>query len=220
MTITTTAHGGTPGIREAIASEADQAGVTACLAAAFARGEVANWLLPVAEGRTAKYRAYADTLYRQALGRGVIHTTTPTWLGAAVWYPFDPDADQALANPEIEYAILTEAFGKDGLERLTLLEKTLADHTPADPHHHLAFIGVHPDNQRAGIGSALLRHYLPELDRTATPAALIATSVGSRDLFARPEHGFEIVDRFGLPVERGPRPLLWTMWREPRAVAP
>lgn len=75
------------------------------------------------------------------------------------------------------------------------------------PHWHLAALGVRPDAQRRGVGSALLEAFLRRID-DATGATYLETS--------RPElvawytaAGFEVRERFVLPGGGQ----AWTMWR-------
>ncbi|WP_372454037.1 GNAT family N-acetyltransferase [Actinoplanes hulinensis] len=52
----------------------------------------------------------------------------------------------------------------------------------------MAFLAVHPDQQRRGTGSTLLRHRHEGLDATGTAAYLEATGPRNRRLYAR--HGY------------------------------
>jgi|SRR5262245_25553791 len=82
-------------------------------------------------------------------------------------------------------------------------------HHPRDPHYYLQFIGVHPDCQGTGIGSALLRAVLDRCDLEGVSAYLEADE-RSRLLYAK--HGFEAFTEIRL--QEGPS--AWPMWREPR----
>ena len=81
---------------------------------------------------------------------------------------------------------------------------------PDEPAHwYLPCIGVRPDRQGQGVGSALLEHMTERLDREGVPAYLEASSERNRALYLR--HGFEIRGELTLPEG----PTLWLMWREP-----
>jgi predicted N-acetyltransferase YhbS len=54
-------------------------------------------------------------------------------------------------------------------------------------------IGVRPDRQRQGIGSALIREALAEAGTRGSPAVIL---LGDPDLY--PRYGFEPASRFGL----------------------
>jgi predicted N-acetyltransferase YhbS len=81
---------------------------------------------------------------------------------------------------------------------------------PTTPHYYLDSLGVEPEWQGMGLGSALMRPVLERCDREAMPAYLNAGSPRSRDLYMR--HGFEVTEEFTLP-DGGPP--LWRMWRQP-----
>ncbi len=82
---------------------------------------------------------------------------------------------------------------------------------PAARHYYLFAIGVRPEAQGRGIGSALLRHVLPECDRARVPAYLENTNARNIPLYLR--HGFEVTQELTLPFG-GPK--LWLMLRQPQ----
>jgi GNAT superfamily N-acetyltransferase len=100
----------------------------------------------------------------------------------------------------------------DGMARVGPLMELLERNHPYEPDHlYLAFLGVVPDHQGTGIGSALLRSVLDRADREGTPAYLEATSARNRALYER--HGFVAVRELRI----SDCPPLTAMWREPQA---
>lgn len=85
-------------------------------------------------------------------------------------------------------------------------------HHPQDPHYYLQFMGVHPDRQGTGIGSALLRPVLDRCDLEGV-AAYLEADERSRLLYAK--YGFEAFAEIRLPEG----PSAWPMWREARRVS-
>ena len=83
---------------------------------------------------------------------------------------------------------------------------------PEAPHWHLPFLGVSPEHQGHGLGSALMRPILERCDRERIPAYLEASTPRNRALYLR--HGFVVLNEMRLP-DGGPP--LWRMWREPVA---
>jgi len=84
-------------------------------------------------------------------------------------------------------------------------------HHPQDPHYYLQFIGVRPECQGTGIGSALLRAVLDRCDLEGA-AAYLEADERSKLLYSK--HGFEATGELRLP--KGPS--FWPMWRAPRKV--
>ena len=81
---------------------------------------------------------------------------------------------------------------------------------PHEPHHYLGILGVSPELQGRGIGSALMQPVLERCDRDGMPAYLEATTPRNRALYER--HGFRVVLQVRWP-DGGPP--LWPMWRDP-----
>lgn len=81
-------------------------------------------------------------------------------------------------------------------------------HHPPDPHYYLQFIGVRPERQGTGIGSALLRAVLDRCDLEGAAAYLEADE---RSKFLYLKHGFEATGELRLP--KGPS--FFPMWRAP-----
>lgn len=78
---------------------------------------------------------------------------------------------------------------------------------PAEPHLYLAVIGVRPEQQGQGLGTALLQPGLAHADRLGLPAYLESSNIRNVPLYER--HGFEVTEEVQLP--RGPS--MWLMWR-------
>lgn len=72
------------------------------------------------------------------------------------------------------------------------------------------FIGVDPDQQGRGIGSALMRTVVEQCDRRGLPAYLEGTAGDNVRLSER--FGFRTVQRLALS---GGGPTSWLMWRMP-----
>jgi ribosomal protein S18 acetylase RimI-like enzyme len=79
---------------------------------------------------------------------------------------------------------------------------------PQDPHYYLQFIGVRPEHQGTGIGSALLRAVLDRCDLEGA-AVYLEADERSRHLYLK--HGFEAISELRLPGG----PSFFPMWRAP-----
>lgn len=85
-------------------------------------------------------------------------------------------------------------------------------HPAGRAHEYLWMIGVTPERQGEGLGTALVRHVLDRCDREGLAAYLEASNARSRDLYQR--LGFEVA---GGPLDLPDGPQMWPMWRDPRA---
>lgn len=194
-------------ITRAVASDAGW--IAELIGRAFHPIKVARWLVPDSAERAqvlpANFRIFVD----HALAHGQVHTTADL-SAAAVWFPRDADP---IPEPAAYQRRLAAACGQ-ATERFQTLDALFDKHHPEAPHHHLAFLAVHPGQQRRGLGSALLAHHHAVLDDRGTAAYLEASSSESRDLYLR--HSYQVV---GAPFCLPDGPPIWPMWRPPGGTA-
>lgn len=179
------------------------------LARAFDGDPPMRWFLPDAETRVERARRLFDVMLRRVhLARDYCYTTE-NLAGGALWVP--PGnwrlgvVDQVALLPG-----MLRVFGR-GLGRAQRGLTVMESGHPRAVHYYLDSLGVEPQWQGRGLGSALMRPVLERCDAQRMPAYLNAGSPGSRDLYLR--HGFQVTEEFRLP-DGGPP--LWRMWREPQ----
>jgi GNAT superfamily N-acetyltransferase len=175
------------------------------LAPALGATEIAEYLVPDPVQRRLVYRRYFELMVPWFLDFGQVYLTDGG-AGAAMWVScagrFEPHIDDYDAR-------LAQACG-DATERFVALDAAMHDQHPDSPHMYLAFLGVDPDAQCRGIGSALLAHQHAILDAELTAAFLVATSRRNAGLYWR--HGYRARPAF--PIGPG-GPHLGPMWRWP-----
>ena len=202
----------TTGVAVRKAGRDDVAAMVDVLARAFDDDPVINWFVRQDADRATGFRRFFEVAVRElTLPLGEVYTTAEPG-GAALWAPpgtweLDPGNLEALL-PD-----LTAAFGEARLERSLEGMAALDAVHPDEPHFYLLLLGVAPDRQNRGIGSALLQAVLRRCDEQGVPAYLEATSPRNVALYER--HGFVVTDTLHLP---GGGPPLWPMWRAPRPV--
>jgi ribosomal protein S18 acetylase RimI-like enzyme len=194
---------GTLSITRATASHA--AAVAELIATAFHTLDVACWLVPDPARRVeilpANFRIWVD----HALAHGQLHLAD-NGAAAAVWFPRNPT--MPLPEPA-NYEERLAAACREANDRFRHLDALFDRHHPTQqPHHHLAFLAVHPKRQRQGLGGALLRHHHNRLDAYSLGAYLEASSEGSRDLYQR--HGYRDLNQIMRLPDGTP---LYPMWR-------
>lgn len=171
---------GDPGLRRATADDAHH--LKAVLADAFFEDPVLGWLMSEDTKRLARLRRYfAIELRHLALPRGRVWTTRDL-SGAALSLP--PGVWRA---PPRVTLLEGTAFGLH-LSRAARLAAAMeyrhARHV-REPHYYVRDVGVHPDMQGGGLGSALLRPTLERCDREGLPAYLEASSERNAALYER-----------------------------------
>jgi GNAT superfamily N-acetyltransferase len=192
-------------VRKAVAADRDA--VVSALAAAFQDDPVFAWIFPDPARRAVLTMSFFELAVDALAPHDDAWTTGAGVTGAALWVPYGRPA-MSEEDGERFAGTLAELAGPDAgrmLETVALLD----EHHPHEPHEYLWFLGVVPQAQGAGIGSALMAPVLERADRAGVPAYLEATSARSRALYER--HGFVAT----APIAVAGGPPLWPMWRRP-----
>jgi GNAT superfamily N-acetyltransferase len=192
-----------PGLRRATAEDIQRLKVV--LAEAFFQDPILGWLIPDDTKRLARLRRFfAVELRHLALPRGRVWTTSDL-TGAALSLP--PGAWRVPLR-----ATLLEgtAFGVH-LSRAARFAAAMERRHVREPHYYVRDVGVHPDMQGRGLGSALLRPTLDRCDQESLPAYLEASSERNAALYER--LGFQLTDELRIAGS----PPLRLMLRPPHA---
>jgi ribosomal protein S18 acetylase RimI-like enzyme len=193
------------------ASPTDLGLLRATLAAAFEEDPIFAWLLPNRSQRFARLMRFFDLELRH-----VVFPVGRVWsvaegVGASLELPHHawrmPLGAQLVHGPAF-----LRAFGARlprAMAMLTLIERRHI----REPHYYIPYIGVTPEAQGQGLGTALLRPTLDRCDREGLPAYLEATNERNAALYER--LGFRRKGELRL----GSSPPLWPMLRSSRAAA-
>lgn len=197
------------GLRQAV--KADAARLAVVMAKAFHDDPVIGWLLPDARRRPARLRRFFGIELRHlALRRGCVWTTSDL-SGAALVLP--PGRWRVPLGATLREG---SAFGA-GLARAAKLGATMEWRHPREvrgPHYYVRDVGVLPEKQGQGLGSALLAPALARCDREGLPAYLEASSERNAALYER--LGFEHLSQLSV---LGSPPLRLMMRPPARGVA-
>lgn len=189
-------------LRRASAEDVDR--LKAILAAAFYEDPIMSWMMPDEDGRDRRLRRFFEIeLSQVALVHGAVWTSTDL-SGAAM-----SSAPGSWKLPP--HALIAEGqnFGS-WLPRASDLLAAMYRHHPSRPHYYFRDIGVLPEKQGQGLGSALMRPTLERCDREGLPAYLEASTERSAALYER--LGFQ---RTGEEVRVDDSPPIWPMFRSP-----
>jgi ribosomal protein S18 acetylase RimI-like enzyme len=88
--------------------------------------------------------------------------------------------------------------GPRRVARFALLDQQLRSRHPPDPHWYLWMLGVEPEHQGKGVGSALLRSLAERALQDRAPCYLETDRASAMRLYQR--HGFALLDEEVLPV--------------------
>jgi GNAT superfamily N-acetyltransferase len=179
------------------------------LARAFHDDPGWSHLLSDPSDRTERLRLFFETELRGiAVPLGLVWTTDEV-VGGALWAP--PESWRVPVTATLrEIPPMVRVFGRRLPLALRARLRMEGRHPGTPPHWYLAVMGVAPEWQGRGLGTALMRPALEVLDRDGVPAYLESSSPRSRALYQR--NGFDVTGEFNLPSDGPP---LWQMWREP-----
>ena len=199
------------GVAIRAADEGDRELVVRLLDEAFQDDPVSGWVFPGDEYRRTTHHRLMAAFTGIVLAEGRIDVTEDG-SACALWLSLPAGEHDAAEDAADDGAAQLRAAVDPENERIELIARLTAEIHPAGrAHEYLWMIGVTPDHQGEGIGSALVQHVLERCDREGLPAYLEASSARSRVLYER--LGFELTGR---PLDLPNGPQMWPMWREPR----
>jgi len=177
-----------PTLRRATAHDVRR--LKSVLAAAFHDDPIFGWLMPDEASRQARLRCFFELeLQHVALSRGCAWTSSAL-SGAALCLP--PGAwrlpTRVLLTQGPSFA---RAFGARLPKAAGLLSVVERRHI-RQPHYYFPYVGVSPEAQGQGLGTALMRPTLDRCDEEGLPAYLEASSERNAALYER--LGFELKD--------------------------
>jgi ribosomal protein S18 acetylase RimI-like enzyme len=186
-----------PSVRRATPEEIPA--IAAVLARAFAADPFFSYLAGDAPERGQRMRDGWTAILRHASAGLAATWTTDDHAGAAIWIPPGRSASSGLDQLSMLPA-LARLTGWRRLRQASDALETLGErrhaHAP-DPHWYLSALGVEPERQGEGIGSALLAPVLAEADASAV-ACYLETAV-ARNVLLYERHGFDVVEELVLP---------------------
>jgi ribosomal protein S18 acetylase RimI-like enzyme len=177
------------------------------LARAFHDDPVTRWVYAGEPRRPIWAERFFAWQVRRLLTQDVSWTTADGAGGAALWAL--PDRWRESARETLSLLRLTLPSVLPRLPRIVRGLGQVEVRHPSERHLYLAVLGVDPDRQGEGVGSALIQPGLDLCDRERLPAYLETGEEINLNFYGR--HGFRVVDRIELP--KGPP--VWFLWREP-----
>lgn len=200
------------GVAIRTASAGDRELVVRLLDAAFQDDPVSRWVFPGDEYRRATHHRLMAAFTDIVLAEGRVDVTEDG-TACALWLSVPAADDHGQDTGEDDDLARVRAAVDPENERVELVGRLTGEiHPSGRAHAYLWMIGVAPERQGAGLGTALIAPVLDRCDREGLPAYLEASNSRSRKLYER--LGFELTGR-PLDLPEGPR--MWPMWREPRS---
>jgi ribosomal protein S18 acetylase RimI-like enzyme len=182
-------------------------------AAVFASDPVFSWLTRAGLSRHAALeRFFLRILKSRTLPHGETWLTA-NGLAAAAWVPpYSPLSSPSLLDDLRMLPTILRLTGLARLPRGAAMSAAMATAHPDEPCFYLAFIGVAPRLQGAGLGSLLLNRTLARVDAARAGAYLENSNPRNLKLYERA--GFSVTREI---VARRDAPPLFAMWRPAKA---
>lgn len=189
------------------AEEQDRAQVIETLTLAFGADPMLRYLAPVDDAYERMAPAFFGCLFDlRAYGGGEVRVTDDV-SAVSLWNPPGGNRlDAEHVEAVWEEQVLTRLDAAE-LERMDVFGETLESIHPEEPHWYLGVVGVHPDRQGEGLGSAVIRALLDEPQAAGDPAYLVTAT--ERNVPVYRHLGFEVLSE--TDIQGGPH--LWGMWR-------
>jgi GNAT superfamily N-acetyltransferase len=173
--------------------------LAAVLARAFVHDPFYAWLAGDAPERTQRMRDGWTGILRYSSAHLSDTYTTDDRAGVAIWLPPGYRGPSVLDGLR-QMPALARLAGWRRLrtvgDAMAALEERRRDHVP-EPHFYLSALGVEPERQGEGIGTALMQPVLDRCDRDRT-AAYLETAV-ARNVLLYERLGFDVVEEMDLP---------------------
>ena len=183
--------------------------VAQALARAFEDDPVMTWIFQRDSERLTRLERLFSLFLRRIWLRHDECYTADRLFGAALWLPpgqwhLGPFAQLRLVPGTIA------VMGRNVSRGMTAIQTMEKRHPKKRPHYYLPVLGVEPEFQGRGFGSALMQPVLARCDRNRVGAYLESSKRRNVALYER--HGFRVVEELQLPKGGPP---IWRMWRDP-----
>jgi ribosomal protein S18 acetylase RimI-like enzyme len=178
---------------------------SALLTRAFFDYPMWSWVMPDQAHRTSALPIAMRASVVWGLLLGAVYGVGRPLRGMAIWAPPGmADADVDPDGSKLDWDNVVAAIGPEGMQRF---ESMIEVQKPLPGQHmdartwYLPWLGVDPDAQRTGAGSALLRAMWARLDAEGAASYLETEKVANVPYYLK--QGYEVVEQGVLP-EGGP----------------
>ncbi len=179
------------------------------IARAFFEDPLSLYVLPDSSSRPRISEAGVELFLRRAwFELGETYAVGEPAAGVCIWNP--PGTSEIGIGKQLTMLpALIRVYGRNLPRLLAALQSAESNH-PKEPHYYLPMLGVEPDSQGHGMGSALMYPVLSRCDAEGIPAYLESSTPRNRALYER--HGFEAIGEFRLGRSQF---TITRMWRPP-----
>ncbi len=193
-----------PSFETRLATRDEMPQTVACIVAAFITDPLARFAWPSPHD----YLHAMPSCTRELAAGSFEHGSaivSANFGGAALWLP-----PAVHPNAEALERVFRDTAKPEHLDDVLATFEKMGERHPDEPHWHLPMIGVEPNAQNRGIGSALMSYGVSRCDQEGMLAYLESSNPRNISLYER--HGFEVMGE----IRVGEAPLITPMLRQPR----
>lgn len=169
---------------------------------AFEADSAVRWMYPDQQIYSDYFHHFARALGGSAFQEGTVGLLDGA---AALWLKPGSEPDEETLAEIVERSVPEERQ-----QDIYALFEEMGAYHPTEPHWYLSLIGVIPERQGKGLGTALIEPILDLCDAAGLPAYLEASAERNRKLYAR--LGFETI----ATIRVADCPPIFPMLRQPR----
>lgn len=174
------------------------------LARAFQNDPAFSWLLPDDELRAKRLPLFFSVMRMQSHRKGQV-LASHDYAAASLWYPPGVVKHGFWHDLSDNFAML-RVFGAYLPRGLKVAEAMYREHPNPQPYVYLRYVGVAPESQGKGLGSAVIRAGIKRAAAQGCGVLLETATPENVGFYSR--LGFEITSEWTAP---GAGPKFWTM---------
>jgi GNAT superfamily N-acetyltransferase len=186
----------------------ERSAVVATVAAAFA--EDPGWAYILGEEYERLVAHFVAALFDLRVASENVWVTED--LATVAMWDSPGEDDDAPTRAESVWTRYRAIAGEDAFERLAAYHDAVAAVSAFEPYWYLGVLATHPQRQREGLATAVLRPILDDADRRGIACCLETSTAGNRRFYER--RGFTQATEIDLPGG----PPTWWLRRAPKTI--
>ncbi len=177
-----------------VADYNDKSRVVDILAGSFDANQSVNYIIQQDEKRAERVRALMDYSFDMCYAFGKVFLSEDKLACALVLFP--DRKKTTFKSILLDIKLIISAVGVKHIKKALARESKIKALQPDEPMYYLWFIGVHPTNQKAGVGTLLLNEVIDDSVRIGRPMYLETSTLANLPWYNK--FGFKVYNELDL----------------------